>query len=246
MSDCARSAVAARFRSGRSLAAEFTPTSRPSRSKTPPPESPGLSGASIASSHPSRPITRPTRSGGGRHGERSGPSGCPSAITGVPVESPCAAPSSTNGRSRPAASIFTRPTSPSGPKCWPYVRPFTSVPSASSTFTSRPGACPTWPAVSTQPSAEMMVPLPDPASGAPGGAPGAGIRIPTTDSRTRAATSRTRDSSARRSSAERISNDPAPAPGDGCCPNAVAGTHATTTAARSRCPARRSVGRAMG
>ena len=71
----ALSAVAAMLRSGRSEASLLTPTSAPSRSKTGPPESPGLSGASIASRQPSRPITRPNRNGGGRQGDRSGPSG---------------------------------------------------------------------------------------------------------------------------------------------------------------------------
>ena len=71
----ALSAVAAMLRSGRSEASLLMPTSAPSRLKTGPPESPGLSGASIANRQPSRPITRPNRNGGGRHGDRSGPSG---------------------------------------------------------------------------------------------------------------------------------------------------------------------------
>ena len=213
----ALSTVAAVFRSGRSLAVEFTPTSVPSSANTGPPESPGLSGASIASTQPSRPITRPTRSGGGRHGFRSGPSGCPNATTVSPVASFAAAPSSTNGNSLPPVSIFTNPTSPSGPKCCPAVVPRISVPSASSTFMRLPGCCPTWPAVSTQPSFEMIVPLPEPFS-----VPcSSSVTSPTTAGRTFAATARMRDSSACSACGESISS---PA-------NARAATHATASAA---------------
>ena len=139
MCDFALSAVAARFKSGRSEASLFTPTSAPPRLNTGPPESPGLSGASIASRQPSRPMTRPTRSGGGRQGERSGPSGCPNATTRSPVANDADAPSSTNGSTRPALAIFKSPTSPSGPKCWPAVTPVNSVPSARNTLALRPG-----------------------------------------------------------------------------------------------------------
>ena len=199
---CALSTVAAVFRSGRSLAVELTPTNVPSSANTGPPESPGLSGASIASTHPSRPITRPTRSGGGRHGFRSGPSGCPNATTVSPVASFAAAPSSTNGSSLPPVSIFTNPTSPSGPKCCPAVVPCISVPSARSTFIRLPGCCPTCPAVSTQPSLEMIVPLPEPFSTPCSSA----LMRPTTAGRTLAATARMRVSSACSACGESISS----------------------------------------